>query len=301
MTLSNLPAPFKSAKGEAEYLAAYEAMMRFWPVPYEVIDLPGYYGCTHLVACGPKDALPLVLLHGGRASLTMWAANIADLSREYRVYAIDIMGQPGKSIPDRTFECRDDLVPWFTGVLEALEISKTSLVGQSYGGWFALNYALHQPERVDKIVLLSPAASFLPLNWQHMLRGSLMFFFPSRWAMRNFKLWETYQPHLRRPEQLAFFDAKTEQLYLGFKHFRCQGEANPDTFSDDALKRLQAPTLLMIGQQEVIYDPVASMDRARRLIPHLEAHLIPEASHDMTYFQATVVDQHILKFLRGGP
>ncbi|HTP11336.1 MAG TPA: alpha/beta hydrolase [Anaerolineae bacterium] len=295
--MNDLPSPFKSAKGETEYMAAYETMMRYWPVPYESIDLPGYYGCTHLVVCGPIDAPPLVLLHGGRASLTMWAKNVGDLSRDYRVYAIDVMGQPSKSIPDKTFKTRDDLIPWFTGILDALNIPKADLVGQSYGGWFTLNYAIHVPDRVNKIVLISPAACFLPLNTQHMLRGALMFFFPSRWAMKRFKRWETCQENLKNPENQAFDRDKVEQLYLGFKYFRCQGEDNPDIFSDDELRSVQAPTLLLIGQQEVIYDPVASVERARNLIPHLEADLIPCASHDLTYFQASVVDERILIFL----
>ena len=137
--MNNLPYPFKSKQGEAEYLAAYDTMMAYWPVPYESIDIPGTYGCTHLVASGPKDAPPLVLLHGGRASLTMWSANVGDLSQDYRVYAVDIIGQPGKSIPDHTFKKRDDLIPWFTGLLDcAHTYQRASLVGQSYGGWFAL-------------------------------------------------------------------------------------------------------------------------------------------------------------------
>ena len=86
-------------------------------------------------------------------------------------------------------------------------------------------------------------------------------------------------------------------MYLGFKYFRCQGEANPDIFSDDELRSLQVPTLLLIGQQEVIYDPVASVERARKLIPHIEADLIPNASHDLAYFQANLVDKRILEFL----
>ena len=296
--MNNLPSPFKSPKGEAEYLAAYAAMMQYWPVPYAEFDIPGPYGCTHLVASGPQDAPALVLLHGGRASLTMWSANVADLSRNYRVYAIDIMGQPGKSVPDKTFQKREDLIPWFSGLLDALKITKASLVGQSYGGWFALFYALRAPQRVSKIALISPAASFRPLNWQHALRGSAMFFFPSRNTMRSFKLWETYPGNLQSPENLAFFNAKVEQLYLGFKYFRCQGEAMPDIFTDAELQRLQAPTLLLIGQQEVIYDPAASIERARRLIPHIEASLIPNASHDLSSFQARVVDERILRFLK---
>jgi len=299
--MNTLPSPFKSPQGEAEYLAAYDAMMQYWPVPYESIDIPGHYGCTHLVVSGPKDAPALVLLHGGRASLTMWSANVGDLSRETRVYAIDIIGQPGKSIPDKTFQKREDLIPWFSELLDSLKIPKASLVGQSYGGWFALNYAIHRPEKVNKLALLSPAASFLPLNWQHALRGAGMFFFPSRRTMMSFKLWETYPGNIQSPENRTFFNAKVEQLYLGFKHFRCQGEANPDIFSDAELRSLQVPTLLLIGQQEVIYDPAASLERARRLIPHIEASLIPNASHDLSSFQAGVVDERILKFLKENP
>ena len=109
--MENLPYPFKSKKGETAFMAAYDAMLQYWPVPYESFDIPGAYGCTHLVASGPKDAPAVVLLHGGRASLTMWSANVGDLSREYRVYAVDIIGQPGKSIAGTTFKKRADLVP----------------------------------------------------------------------------------------------------------------------------------------------------------------------------------------------
>ena len=125
-----------------------------------------------------------------------------------------------------------------------------------------------------------------------------MFFTHSRPAVRSFKLWETFRDNIKDPENQAYFDLIVEKLYLGFKYFRSQGEANPGIFSDDELRGLQIPTLLLIGQQEVIYDPVASIERARRLIPHLEASLIPNASHDLSYFQAKVVNEAILHFLK---
>jgi hypothetical protein len=62
--MNTLPSPFKSPKGEAEYLAAYEGSMKFWPVPYEDMYIPSRFGKTHLVACGPKDAPPLARLFG---------------------------------------------------------------------------------------------------------------------------------------------------------------------------------------------------------------------------------------------
>ena len=56
--------PFRTKKGEARYLAAYEKSMSLWPVPYEPIDVTGSYGRTHLNVSGPPDAPPLFLVHG---------------------------------------------------------------------------------------------------------------------------------------------------------------------------------------------------------------------------------------------
>ena len=96
------PSTFKSSTGEVAYLSAYDAAMKVWPVPYEGIEISNRFGLTHVVASGPKNASPLVLLHGYWATLTMWTPNIAAFSEGHRVYAIDVMGQPGKSIPGDT-------------------------------------------------------------------------------------------------------------------------------------------------------------------------------------------------------
>ena len=53
---------FKTREGEARFLAAYDAEMKRWPVPYEEIDVPTRFGRTHVVVCGSKTAPPLVLL-----------------------------------------------------------------------------------------------------------------------------------------------------------------------------------------------------------------------------------------------
>ncbi len=61
---------------------------------------------------------------------------------------------------------------------------------------------------------------------------------------------------------------------------------------------MQVPTLLLIGEQEVIYDPAAVLERARRLIPHLQGELVPRSSHDMTFSRPEIVDACILAFLK---
>jgi pimeloyl-ACP methyl ester carboxylesterase len=77
--------------------------------------------------------------------------------------------------------------------------------------------------------------------------------------------------------------------------------ANP--ISDDELRSLRMPMLVLFGDGEVIYDPAKALDRARRLIPHFEGELIPHCRHDMCSSQSGVVDARVLDFLknRGGP
>jgi pimeloyl-ACP methyl ester carboxylesterase len=301
----HLPTPFKSPEGEAEFMAAYEATLKLWPVPYEPMDIPGRYGRTHLVASGSEDGPTLVLLHMFFTSLTQWAANIADLSRDYRVYAIDVTGQPTKSIPSQPLKSRQDCVTWLSELLDALNIESTDLVGASFGGWFTLNYALGAPKRLNKIVLLSPAGGFLPLVKQFYVRGMLNTLFPRRFMMESFLRWMTYEENLRDPSTRLIMNCLTDQMYLGNRYFRQPAEMTnfipsvlQDPFSDEELRGMQVPTLLLIGQQEALYDSAAALERARRLIPNIEGELIAQANHEMTISKHEIVDPRVLEFLK---
>jgi len=156
------PSAFNTAEGEAKFLAAYDREMRLWPVPYEEVDVRSRFGTTHVVICGPKTAPPLVLLHGYMATLTMWWPNIAAFSNDYRVYAIDVMGQPSKSRPNEPIGNVADFVSWLSATLDGLELDRVFLVGMSFGGWLALNYTVAAPQRVRRLVLLSPGG-LLPM------------------------------------------------------------------------------------------------------------------------------------------
>jgi hypothetical protein len=67
--MSEKISPYKSVQGQTQYFDAYDAAMRLWPIPYDSFDVTTPYGQTHVISCGAKDAFPLVLLHGGYASL----------------------------------------------------------------------------------------------------------------------------------------------------------------------------------------------------------------------------------------
>jgi pimeloyl-ACP methyl ester carboxylesterase len=294
--------PFKTLEGEAEYLAAYAAAMKFWPGPYDERETPSRFGKTHVVVSGPKGAPPLVLLHGYWATLTMWSLNVADLSHTHRVYAIDVMGQPGKSIPAEPIRTAADYVEWLTATLDGLGLDRVSLMGMSYGGWLALSYAIAEPKRVQKLVLLSPAASVAPLVKQFSGRGMAMLLCPTRFTVRWFMRWLGSKDNPGDATVRRITDAVVDLMWLGLKHYRFEPETMrivPTVFTDDQLRALSVPTLLLIGDREVIYKPEQAMDRAGRLILGLEAELVPHTSHDMTFVEHRFVDSRILEFLDG--
>jgi pimeloyl-ACP methyl ester carboxylesterase len=283
---------FKTPEGEAKYIAAYETTLTLWVIPYEFLEVPTPWGRTHIIACGPKDAPPLVLLHGMSLSATMWFSNVAALSRNYRIYAVDTIGSAGKSVAVRPLKSRADLAGWLNGVLDGLGISQTHMLGHSHGGWLALNFALSASERVKRLILLAPAASLLPLVSQFWLRGIPVMLFSRRSFITNFMKWMTV-------EGFVVNELFVEQFVLGVKNFRPRPQIRvlPTVFTDDELRQIKAHTLLLIGGKEVIYDPEAAVKRAKQLIPHVEAEMVPNASHGLPMEQAELVNERILSFL----
>jgi pimeloyl-ACP methyl ester carboxylesterase len=92
----------------------------------------------------------------------MWAPNIDALSRKYRTVAVDQVGEFGKSVCAKPVRSFQDLIAWLDELIGALEArERVSLVGMSYGGALAAQYALHFPERLEKVVLLAPAVTVL--------------------------------------------------------------------------------------------------------------------------------------------
>jgi pimeloyl-ACP methyl ester carboxylesterase len=273
--------------------------MKAWPVPYQEMDIPGRFGMTHVVASGSNEAPPLVLLHGYMATLTMWSPNVADFSRDYRVYAIDVMGQPGKSIPKEPIRNAADYAAWLTEILDGLRLASISLVGMSYGGWLALNLAVAAPERVQRLVLLSPGGGFIPLARQFSLRGMLMVLVPTRFTVNSLMRWLGFNDGPGETDARRVLDV----MYVGLKHFRVPRETLrvvPTMFSDDRLRAMRVPTLLLLGDHEVICDPGTALARARRLFPDFQGELVPHSSHDMCLSQRPIVDARVLDFLNDG-
>jgi pimeloyl-ACP methyl ester carboxylesterase len=214
------------------------------------------------------------------------------LSRHFRIYVPDVLSQMGLSAAVRPLKNREDCAAWLTEVLDALNLDRVSMVGHSYGGWLTLNLALLAPPRIKQMVLLSPAASFAPIRMSFLLRFLSSVFIPTRGMIHGFMQSTTTMT-------LANDHPIIEQLMTGVRAFRGDKIGSPvvTVFSDDDLRKIKAPTLLLIGDQDASCKPEAVMTRARQLIPHIEAQLVANGGHLFPTDQAEITNDRMLAFL----
>jgi pimeloyl-ACP methyl ester carboxylesterase len=71
----------------------------------------------------------------------------------------------------------------------------------------------------------------------------------------------------------------------------------PTVYSDEELRKIQTPMLLLIGDHEVIYKPERAIERATRLVDGLKAEIVPNANHIAEYTAPDFVNEKILEFL----
>ncbi|MDI9894872.1 alpha/beta fold hydrolase [Rhodococcus sp. IEGM 1381] len=186
-----------------EFYAAYDRVLQKWPVEVEVMNVNTPHGTTRVNACGPVDGPALVLLPGAGATSTVWFANVDALARHYRVYAVDLMGDVGRSVPggqewslrndpgDRAIDSVEELLGWLSAVFDELNLPTAALCGHSYGAMIALAYALRHENRVDALTLLDPNSCFGSMSPRYLLHALPILLSPNEKRQRSFVRWET--------------------------------------------------------------------------------------------------------------
>jgi pimeloyl-ACP methyl ester carboxylesterase len=288
--MSGYLASFTSPEGENQFFAAYDAVLKRWPVPYEELDIPTRFGTTHLIASGSTSLPSLLLLHATGTSSTMWFPNIGPLSSAFRVFAVDIIGEPGKSRQVQLLENREHCATWLCDLIQNLGLTRPNIAGLSYGGWHTLNFSLFHPDKVNRIAALAPAGSILPYSWPVLALLRILPYLPVKPNPLN----RFFKKGVCPDELFA------RQFALGVQHFRYADPRKSiftSVFSDSELRRIHTPTLFLAGENEVIYNPGAAIDRVKKLIPEVTAALIPDAGHLVSMEQPALVNEQMLKFL----
>ena len=277
---------FKSEEGAKAIQARYREILNLWPAPNRQFTVPTRAGDTFVVSSGREDGPPLLLIHGSAANSFMWIADAAALGEHFRIYAIDVIGEPGLSARTRYKPGTDEHALWLDDVLQALGLTKVSIVGVSLGGWIALDYAIRRTERVKALALICPAGIGKLKNF---LLKAFPYFFMGEWGQKKLRAMVMGRAYVSRGPV-----AKPVEDFLGliFRNFTPRRDYIPP-FSDAELQRLKMPITISVGGEDALINSHDTKLRAEVLLPQAEIQFDPNIGH----FIPTPTGQ-IVSFLR---
>jgi pimeloyl-ACP methyl ester carboxylesterase len=282
---------FETKTEKQAYINSYDKALKLWDTPYTEENIQTSFGTAHVIIAGPKNGKDLVMLHGMDASSTMWYPNIKALAKNHRIYAIDFLMEPGKSNLTAKPLSSDEIVIWYNEIFNHYKLKKFDIVGASRGGWIATLLATQKGNTIDKIVLLSPAQTFKFIDKVRKTSTALMLkLFPSE---KKFgKTLKTFSTH---PEKIS--PIYKRQFYLANKYAKSNSSMlKMMPFSDDELRSINNPVLVLIGDHDVI-NADESLERAQKYLPNCKTKMITDAGHFLSIDQYKVVNNAVVDFL----
>ena len=242
---------------------------------------------------------PVILLHGWLGSWGLWQETMADLGRHYRTYALDSIYDFGLSVRRRKLSKPDDLLAWLDEVINALvPEGAPGLAGLSYGGWLAALYAQRFPGKVSKLVLLTPAATVLPVS-AVLVFHALLALVPLPGFRKKFYFWLLNDSVKSGESGRVYVDQAVVDWETAARCFQPMPLINATVLSDQQLADFKVPTLFLVGEHEKVYSAQKAVSRLNRVSPQVQTGIIPGAGHDLWAVQAGLVNRLVLDFLGG--
>lgn len=288
---------YKSEKMKQAIHRTYDELLGQWGVSIKEMDIDTTYGSTHVIACGDVKNPPLLLFHGvGDDSALMWIYNAKYLSQYYRIYAIDTIGGPGKSIPGKQYNKSFDDVAWIDEIMKGLSLEKAYFAGVSMGGYLVKLYAVHRAERMLKGISISGALSTSKRKG-HLLAMMKVFFpealFPTT---KNVKKLIT---KLCGSNVGVFTENNTimehyTYLLKGFNNMS-MGYHNVHGFNDAEIDIIRDNVEFLVGED----DPFEKIGGAQILKDYrMKVTFYPNAGHGLNHEMADTINHKIVEILK---
>src|SRR5436305_6325427 len=218
---------------------------------------------------------PIILVHGLSGSSRWWVRNIRALAEHYRLYLIDLPGF-GTMQRFRQRFALDEIASGIVLWMEAVGIKQAHLVGHSMGGYICLWIAAHHPERIQCLVLVSPAG--IP-----HIRSLPGYVLPLLSTIRYVKprFFSILISDALRAGPLTIVRAAQDLLTKDIR---------------DCLKDITAPTLLIWGEYDSLV-PLTLGDILNQEISHAHLLILKKAGHVSMFDQPQQFNAAVLTFL----
>jgi pimeloyl-ACP methyl ester carboxylesterase len=250
---------------------------------------------------------PLLLIHGLGGNWRVWLENLPALAQRHRVIAVDLPGF-GRSAPAGDGIAIHGYSRILLGLLEALGLEQTILIGSSLGGWIAADLAMRAPGHVRALVLVD-AGGVVPTAGERrkalaIMDGAARL---ARYAPR-FRSAVASRRHLRslalhytfaRPRGLAadlVYMALPPQADPGFQAALQAAKRSWSEAWCDALTEIACPTLIVWGESDALLPLRHGREYARRIVGS-RLQVIAGTGHLPMLERPAEFNRAVLKFL----
>ena len=235
---------------------------------------------------------PVLLLHGLGATKASFLPTVFALADRHRVIAPDLLGHGDTAKPYGRYDAHT-FARFTLDLMDALEIDRAHLIGNSMGGRISLEVAMHAPDRVRSVTLLCPAVAFIKrrefVPIVRLLRpelGLVPHRLPHRLVVRSVRAM------FARPERLpaSWYEAGADEflrifrtasgraaLYASMRNIYLDEPAGERGFWV-RLERLETPSFFLWGDRDRLV-PAGFSRHVTRVLPHARNIVIDDCGH----------------------
>lgn len=244
---------------------------------------------TFLNEGGDKSSETIIFLHGsgpGVSAQTNWRDILPHFEDKYHVIAPDIFGfgntEHPEDLPKNGIEWMNERVSQIIALMDAMEIKKAHLVGNSLGGVISLHLVMHAPDRFDRIVLMGAGGGkyeFTP----ELYRLSTFHKAPDPVAFENLLRWFVYDESILEDKLKEIVKERLEMFNkpdVRRSYESTFAHANPLDLliPPSALKRMKHPFLLIHGYEDR-FVPFESSLSMMQYLPNAQLYGLKRCGH----------------------
>lgn len=253
---------------------------------------------------------PILFIHGTPTSAFLWRNQIKELSKSYRVYAIDLPGWARSGKPDNfdhKLESYADVIQQF---LDKMGEKKVILGIHDLGAAVGMTFYSRYPERVSKLILFDTFAYMAPLmRFEWKVLYSFLFRIPILGDLLHRLVWVAASRWTDSFATLAFYDKKlaTKELVEAYRELASGSrEADYKTIVGklDAITgavennsfKVSVPTLIIWAENDMLF-PTSAAERLHNNIKGSVLKTLPKCGHWLQEEKPEEVNKYILEFL----
>ncbi|MCH5297746.1 MAG: alpha/beta hydrolase [Ruminococcus sp.] len=265
---------YRSLEGKECSLRLYDEQIKKLNIPFDDVYVVTSFGKTHLVETGNRNGKPLLVFHGGNSTTAYNLLMCKFLLEDFHIYAVDIIGHPGKSDEGVLSHRGYDYGKWAAEVIDGIGYDKIACFGGSYGAGVLSKLMCVSPQKIERSVLVVPSGinNALPISQSMMMLPLVQYRITKKKKyLVNTALYMSLREDVLDNDTLdiikdSFDNVKTK---VGM----------PTNINKNAIHNYAAPTMVIAADKDCLFPAKKVLPRARELFKNCETYVLKNSGH----------------------